>query len=442
MKIRTRIHISSGLSILLTLLLFMTLFLSYRQIEDKLEVVMQDTLLLKKMISLTMMTSSFISEPHERSKQQWYIEYANIRKENRNPAISAEIDDELSFMKDLFTRLEAETLRSDRSRRATARNTGSDSSAVLADMIAGQLQMSSQKLMNRLLEVSAAENDRINAMRSRNYIFIFVFTMMILFIFSINAYSAMKGISDPLRRLVRGARNFDRDNDSFTIAPPEKKRGLDEIDELTLAFIDMTSSIRESIRDLQDEITTRVEAERNLQRSLQEKNVLLREIHHRVKNNMQLVSSLINLQAHYTNDPGYAALIEESHIRINSMAMVHEMLYQSDNVYMINLGTFIKRLSEYIERFIGGKGGDIKLKVDSGDIFIDINYAIPCALIMNELITNTHKHAFRRTPAEKKRSASGWRRMKTRSSGLSTGITARGFPRRSEPAKQRPWDFS
>jgi two-component sensor histidine kinase len=156
----------------------------------------------------------------------------------------------------------------------------------------------------------------------------------------------------------------------------------------------MTSSVRESIRDLQAEIITRVEAERNLQKSLLEKNVLLKEIHHRVKNNMQLVSSLINLQAHYTDDPGYAALMEESHIRINSMAMVHEMLYQSDNVSMINLGSFTKKLSEYIERYMGGKGGEIKLSVDSGDIFIDINCAIPCALIMNELITNTHKHAF------------------------------------------------
>ncbi|MGF7118779.1 histidine kinase N-terminal 7TM domain-containing protein [Methanobacterium oryzae] len=142
------------------------------------------------------------------------------------------------------------------------------------------------------------------------------------------------------------------------------------------------------------DITDSKESEEKLKNSLKEKNILLQEIHHRVKNNMQIISSLLNLQSRYVSEEGTLNVLKESQSRIKAMGMVHEKLYQSDNLARINFADYIKSLINelYSSNYINSEL--IKLNIDTEDLYLDINTAIPCGLIINELITNVIKHAF------------------------------------------------
>jgi PAS domain S-box-containing protein len=131
-----------------------------------------------------------------------------------------------------------------------------------------------------------------------------------------------------------------------------------------------------------------------LNRSLREKEILLREIHHRVKNNIQIISSLLNLQTHYIKDKSYIDMLRESQHRIRSMGLIHEKLYQSENLAEIDFTEYVKTLVYSLFRSYGVNTGRIAVKTDIEDISLDIDTAIPCGLIINELVSNSLKYAF------------------------------------------------
>ncbi|HEX38001.1 MAG TPA: tetratricopeptide repeat protein [Candidatus Cloacimonetes bacterium] len=139
------------------------------------------------------------------------------------------------------------------------------------------------------------------------------------------------------------------------------------------------------------EIEERNKIEQQLKQSLKEKDVMLREIHHRVKNNMQIISSLLSLQTKYIKDKDALQVFRNSQDRIRSMALVHEKLYQSEDFSSINFAEYIRELIDNIHL---PERHNIKITLDLEDVIIDINKAIPCGLIVNELITNAFKHAF------------------------------------------------
>ncbi len=129
--------------------------------------------------------------------------------------------------------------------------------------------------------------------------------------------------------------------------------------------------------------------------SLKEKEQLLKEIHHRVKNNMQIISSLLNLQSDNTVDENILNLLRESRNRINSMALVHEMLYKSNDLSKIGLKVYIESLSVSIYQSYVMPQSDIEIIYDIEDeIYFDIDKMIPLGLILNEIISNSLKHAF------------------------------------------------
>ena len=131
-----------------------------------------------------------------------------------------------------------------------------------------------------------------------------------------------------------------------------------------------------------------------LNASLEEKVVLLREIHHRVKNNLQIIISLLNLQSRYIEDEKTSQAIKESQNRIRAMALVHEKLYLSADIAKIDLDNYIRFLGKSLFQFYDMKGTGVILTTDIPDIPLDINTAIPVGLIINELVSNSLKHAF------------------------------------------------
>jgi PAS domain S-box-containing protein len=142
------------------------------------------------------------------------------------------------------------------------------------------------------------------------------------------------------------------------------------------------------------DITARKMAEERLKASLQEKEVLLREIHHRVKNNLQIISSLLNLQSRHIKDEPSLDMFQESRHRVRSMALVHERLYRSKDMARIDFCEYIRSLASHLFMSYGVNPPSIELDVDVKDVYLDINTSIPCGLIVNELVSNSLKHAF------------------------------------------------
>ena len=142
------------------------------------------------------------------------------------------------------------------------------------------------------------------------------------------------------------------------------------------------------------DITERKIAEDKIKASLHEKEVLLREIHHRVKNNLQIVSSLLNLQSQGIDNEEVQEIFKESQARVKSMAMVHEKLYQSQNLSRIQFKDYILSLVNNLLQTYLKDPSVIQLKTDIDDVYIDINTAVPSGLIINEIISNSLKYAF------------------------------------------------
>ena len=135
-------------------------------------------------------------------------------------------------------------------------------------------------------------------------------------------------------------------------------------------------------------------AEKQIRASLQEKEVLLREIHHRVKNNMQVISSLLKLQANNAKDERITEALMESQGRVQTMATVHETLYDSDNLASIDFESFISELTKTIFQSYGTSRNQVTLKIEAEDIKFGIEQATPISLLINELVSNALKHAF------------------------------------------------
>jgi PAS domain S-box-containing protein len=142
------------------------------------------------------------------------------------------------------------------------------------------------------------------------------------------------------------------------------------------------------------DVTQRRLAEEQIRSSLQEKEVLLKEIHHRVKNNLQIISSLFALEAQTIEDPPILEVLRDMHNRVRSMALVHQILYQSEDFAAIDLGGYIRRLLTSLFRSYAIDPSVITLRIDVADVLLPIDTAIPCGLIMNELVTNALKHGF------------------------------------------------
>jgi PAS domain S-box-containing protein len=141
------------------------------------------------------------------------------------------------------------------------------------------------------------------------------------------------------------------------------------------------------------DITERKKAETVIQTSLLEKEVLLKEIHHRVKNNLMSVIGLIKMEETKAKNEAFNDLLQELEGRVRSMALVHESLYKSEELARIDLQTYIESLTAHIRAQFGAER-DIRFSVHASGVDVSLDFAVPCGLILNELITNAYKHAF------------------------------------------------
>jgi two-component sensor histidine kinase len=142
------------------------------------------------------------------------------------------------------------------------------------------------------------------------------------------------------------------------------------------------------------DISERKRAEEQIKSSLREKEVLLQEIHHRVNNNLQIISSLLNLQSQSVQDQAERAIFQESQDRVRSMALVHEQLYRSKDLASIEASEYLQAVTANLFRSYCVNPSLIKLRVEMDQLKLGIKTAIPCGLLINELVSNALKHAF------------------------------------------------
>lgn len=141
------------------------------------------------------------------------------------------------------------------------------------------------------------------------------------------------------------------------------------------------------------DITERKLSEKKVKQSLYEKEVLLKEVHHRVKNNLQIISSILSLQSFSISDQQTIDLLTNSQNRIRSMSLIHELLYQTKDFSTINFSEYIRSISTNLFQSYN-QSADIHLITELEELFLDLDLAIPCGLIINELVTNSLKYAF------------------------------------------------
>jgi two-component sensor histidine kinase len=170
----------------------------------------------------------------------------------------------------------------------------------------------------------------------------------------------------------------------------EDVRLMTSLAEFTGAALKVLSALGAETRANQ----TLRESQRQLQVSLHDKEVLLKEIHHRVKNNLQMVASLLALQSSQLTDPKAQGLFQDSQDRVRSLALLHDTLYQAGSLGQFNFAAYMKTISTQLLTTYTANTSAIRLSTQLDDVPLDLDAAIPCGLILNELLTNVLKHAF------------------------------------------------
>ena len=152
--------------------------------------------------------------------------------------------------------------------------------------------------------------------------------------------------------------------------------------------------VDERTSKLEEEVDKSILHQKALENSLVEKELLIKEVHHRVKNNMQVISSLLSIQAEGAGDEVYSSLLNESQQRIKSMALIHETLYQSKDLLKIDFQEYIESLTNSLSRSYTVPGVSVFVDVTVENVLLDLATAVPCGLVINELVSNALKHAF------------------------------------------------
>jgi len=190
------------------------------------------------------------------------------------------------------------------------------------------------------------------------------------------------------------ARKLSNSTETFEVTGVRRKKDGSFVDVLIYGVPVKVDGKTIAIFGIYVDITDQKEAESNLKNSLKEKEVLLAEIHHRVKNNLAVITGLLELQSHSTENSDVQNALKDSQMRINTMALIHEKLYQNETLSSIDFSRYIRELVDVIDKSHRNRSRLMELDLELDEIEFTITQAIPCGLMLNEILTNCYKHAF------------------------------------------------
>ncbi|MCF7913226.1 MAG: tetratricopeptide repeat protein [Candidatus Cloacimonetes bacterium] len=228
------------------------------------------------------------------------------------------------------------------------------------------------------VELLKKQNTILNLQKSRMWIGMISLVIMVIVMIWVNASKS-------------------KVNKTLKIEVHERSRTENELkkikSELEQRVTLRTSELTRLNESLQKEVSDRRQYQEKLELSLEEKDVMMKEIHHRVKNNMQVISSLLKMQANYIDDETIVGIFDDSYHRVKSMSLIHEKLYRSNDLARIDFQDYVKSLTSLLMNTFTPPC-QIDFEFDLKNILLDVNIAIPCGLIINEIITNSLKYAF------------------------------------------------
>ncbi|MBN1779746.1 HAMP domain-containing protein [bacterium] len=230
----------------------------------------------------------------------------------------------------------------------------------------------------------AGSMDSYDTKIAEAYRFMIILLLILIVLSILLAFFLQRVISQPILKLAQVTEHISNEAD---LSLRVKKKGSDELGVLYDGFNTMMEQLH--LREIE-----RDRAAEEIKSSLREKEVMLKEIHHRVKNNLQIISSLLNLQSNHIHDENALAMFVDCQNRVRSMAIVHEQLYHSPDLASINFSEYVEALINGLQSSYRADSRRIQFDVDILDIPLDIDRAVPCGLIIHELVSNAIKHAF------------------------------------------------
>ena len=392
MKIKTRLYLNALTTMALVGCLVIVVFYFSRQMQEEVQKTQVANRLDRKIAELVLVTDEYLAYQYKRNFQQWLLKHKEIVRmtAKKAPDLYSSIQPNLESLRRSFLALEGVM---DQKRRLTEEDGTKRERAntlALEERIIGRIRLDCNRILSDAFDFSKRAVDRLEALHRQNDLTLIIGVLIIFLLITSGSYTMIRRITRPLKVVVEGANRIEKgDMDHRIMLGKGRRRSAsnDEMRELALSFNAMTEKLVHTIRDLR-------EMDQQQRASLAEKEVLLQEVHHRVKNNMQVISSLLQLQGDRIQDPEARKVFNEARDRVKAMALTHESLYQSADMARIALGDYLDRLAGYLFRVHGSTAQHVRLKLNAHTVFISLDRAVPFALVMSELISNALKHAF------------------------------------------------
>ncbi len=392
MKIKTRLYLGAILTISLIVCLVMMVLYFLGQIQEEVKKTQAANQLDRRIAELVLVTDEYLAYQYQRSFQQWLLKHEQIMRvtEREAPDLYRLIQPNLESLHRSFVALETII---DQKPRVMAKGEAKIEMAntqLLEERITGRIRLDCNRILSDAFGFSKMAMGRLEALQHQSRLTLIVSALVLFALIAAASWVVILKITGPLKTVVEGANRIEKGDMDHRIVL-EKSQGQsasgNEMVELAVSFNAMTEKLVHTIRILR-------EMEQKLRAGLAEKEVLLQEIHHRVKNNMQVISSLLQIQGNRIQDPEARDVFNEARDRVKAMALIHESLYQSADMAKIALGDYLDRLAGYLFRVHGSRAQHVKLKLRADKVFVSLDHAVPCALVMSELISNALKHAF------------------------------------------------
>ncbi len=206
-------------------------------------------------------------------------------------------------------------------------------------------------------------------------------------------------LTNEFERKEEKLRKEQQKRDEIHLLEASKQKKIKYVVLISLFLLSIvTASIYRNLKNYQKQRNIIQQQKEQIENSLLEKETLLREIHHRVKNNLQIISSLLNMQSNDINDAAVLAMIQEAQSRVEAMSLLHQNLYQSEAINTVDVENYLKQLVAYIAQMFEGDSKNIKVNIETLDLHFDFDTAISLGLIVNELVSNAYKYAFKNNP--------------------------------------------